>query len=463
MVQEGRLEFDVLSSIELDAVVRLAAAVTGARAAVLTVQDELGSCQLATAGPADPRRYVAAEESLACATVLAGARFTSEDLTVDDRLGRTAWAVGELDPIRGYAAVPVLVEGELVGLLGVLDDRARPFTADMLRDLTDLATVVEAQLVARREARMAEELTVGLHGVSLELASSQAFSRALLEALPVGVIACDAAGRPTVFNRVTREWHGTMPDPSQDAASAYATYRLYRADGVTPLPREHNALATALREGSVHDHEMVIGRPDEAQRIVLCSGSTVADDAGTVLGAVVVMSDVTERKRLERELQQAATHDALTGLPNRRLLVDRLEHTMGAAARSGAPVTLLYCDLDGFKAVNDQYGHAAGDEVLVAVAERLGRAVRPGDTVARLGGDEFVLLCPGLDHIDARSVTERVERIVSEPIDSVLGHPLHVGVSIGSASSRDGQDAAALMADADVEMFRIKEQHHSRR
>ncbi|WP_432541493.1 diguanylate cyclase domain-containing protein [Kineococcus sp. SYSU DK002] len=174
------------------------------------------------------------------------------------------------------------------------------------------------------------------------------------------------------------------------------------------------------------------------------------------VGAVVQVADVTQRRLVQRRLREAALHDPLTGLPNRTLLEDRLRHALSAAARSGDRVALLYCDLDDFKPVNDTGGHAAGDHVLIDVADRLTAAVRPGDTVARLGGDEFAVVCPDLpDEEAARVVAERVVEAMRAPF-AVAGWEFSVGISVGLAMADAGQDATRVLQQADQAMYAAK-------
>lgn len=175
--------------------------------------------------------------------------------------------------------------------------------------------------------------------------------------------------------------------------------------------------------------------------------------------AIVQIHDLTTRERKQSALEQMALYDTLTGLGNRALLFQRLE----AALRSdGAAVGLLYLDLDGFKRVNDTYGHAAGDVVLVEVARRIAIAVRPQDTVARLGGDEFAVLChPIRSEADLDHIAARIHEALSDRIDLPAGEYVVIGASIGLAtgSSLNGVGASAadeLVRAADAAMYRVK-------
>jgi diguanylate cyclase (GGDEF)-like protein len=181
-------------------------------------------------------------------------------------------------------------------------------------------------------------------------------------------------------------------------------------------------------------------------------------DEPTELGTVSVFArDITELKNAERRLRQLATHDYLTGLPNRLLLYDRLELALNRYTRYGTPVALLFCDLDGFKPVNDVHGHQVGDAVLVEVAGRIHSVVRDTDTAARVGGDEFALLIEGVEDIDLlRSVAERLVARVAEPI--FVGRVIaEVGVSIGLVvASKRCHQVDTLVALADSAMYQAK-------
>ena len=193
------------------------------------------------------------------------------------------------------------------------------------------------------------------------------------------------------------------------------------------------------------------------------------DAAGVVTGVIGVATDVTERQRLEEKLRHHARHDALTGLPNRILLHERLREARGGgrdavgtddggvdAAGEEPTLALLLLDLDGFKEVNDTRGHAHGDVVLQQVAARLTQAVRPVDTVARLGGDEFALVIPAADAVRAEAVATALGVALEAPF-LVEGHTLHLGASIGIAlGPAHGREGATLLRRADVAMYAAK-------
>ncbi len=173
--------------------------------------------------------------------------------------------------------------------------------------------------------------------------------------------------------------------------------------------------------------------------------------------AVVQVEDITVRRAETERLSALALRDPLTGLANRVLLTDRIRQAVARSARNMHPVSVLFCDLDGFKSINDTYGHAAGDDVLRQVATAIRSAVRPSDTVARLGGDEFVVLCEDLhDAGDARIIANRINDTLRRPIVSD-GHQLTVGCSIGLfTAAGPGLDPDELLHQADLRMYTDK-------
>jgi diguanylate cyclase (GGDEF)-like protein/PAS domain S-box-containing protein len=181
-------------------------------------------------------------------------------------------------------------------------------------------------------------------------------------------------------------------------------------------------------------------------------------------GFVVVARDVTERKAAEAQLVHQALHDGLTGLPNRALFLDRLGLALSRLERRPGLAAVFFLDLDHFKVVNDSLGHSAGDQVLMAVADRLERSLRDGDTAARLGGDEFAILCDDLvDEGEAVQIAERIGAAVSSPAVPLADRGLVVTASIGVAfATHSRHRPEALLRDADAAMYRAKERGRAR-
>jgi diguanylate cyclase (GGDEF)-like protein/PAS domain S-box-containing protein len=201
-------------------------------------------------------------------------------------------------------------------------------------------------------------------------------------------------------------------------------------------------------------------------RDVTCDASATPLLGHPVWGDVVVLNmwDVTGRKVLEERLRHQAFHDQLTQLPNRALVLDCAERMLARATRQDTSVTALYIDLDGFKKINDSFGHAAGDELLRVVAARLLRVTRKSDLVGRLGGDEFIMLVDGatLDVVP-EAVADRVLAVLREPIvlDGTDGWPLRVKASLGIAEANRGT-AETLLRDADLALYEAKDAGRNR-
>jgi diguanylate cyclase (GGDEF)-like protein len=193
-----------------------------------------------------------------------------------------------------------------------------------------------------------------------------------------------------------------------------------------------------------------------AQVTFIRLGERVTDASDSLF---VQIEDITARRASEAQLTRQALYDNLTDLPNRAMLLDRAEQALARLARRGddALVALLFCDLDGFKDINDTWGHAAGDSVLTAVAYRLREAMRPTDTVARLGGDEFLVLCENLpDESQSQRIEARLREAIRRPISWLGGQQLTVDVSIGVAFASRSMTATDLLHAADAAMYAAK-------
>ncbi len=284
--------------------------------------------------------------------------------------------------------------------------------------------------------------------VHAESAALLARVSAIVDSAPVAIYETDLAGRVRVWNAAAESILGWRRDEVLGS-----NVPGLEPDG-TPLPSASE---------QVRRYETSVTRRDGAQ-IALDVACALLQDAGDRSeGYLTVAADISERKRLEAELRRQASTDLLTGLPNRQLFEDRLRLAMGRACRSGSAVAVLLVDLDGFKEVNDRYGHALGDEVLVEVGRRLAACVRGTDTVARLGGDEFVVVAEGQDlAVRAGEIGMRLVSAARRPIESSVGQ-LRLGASVGIAliddwSQQDGGVPAAgeLLRRADSAMYEAK-------
>lgn len=275
------------------------------------------------------------------------------------------------------------------------------------------------------------------------------------------LLTADADGTLTYGNRAAREVLGVEV--------VERTAHLADVLDVGSVEIFQEVVAPILVEEGSWQGELVFRTPEgrlmpvSARVVALRPVGPVPEDPPELLAVSILARDITELKSAERKLRQLATHDYLTGLPNRLLLYDRLELALNRYGRYGTPVALMFCDLDAFKPVNDAYGHQVGDAVLTEVADRIHSVVRDTDTAARLGGDEFGVLLEGVDDLDLlTTVAERLVAAIAQPV-TVGAVSARVGVSIGLvlASERCHQPDA-MIAAADSAMYRAKSEGRGR-
>jgi diguanylate cyclase (GGDEF)-like protein/PAS domain S-box-containing protein len=218
-------------------------------------------------------------------------------------------------------------------------------------------------------------------------------------------------------------------------------------------------LTSLSPENPVVTYEYRVVAPNEEIRWQQQSDRAIFDEQGRIIEFQSVGRDVTERVQVEQQLVYMATHDALTGLPNRVMFNDRLTLELAHAQRNRQKLAVMLLDLDHFKNVNDTLGHSVGDQLLQVVGERLTSLLRKSDTVARMGGDEFMLLFPEMAQMeDAARIAQKMLEAFRKPF-VFEGHELHITTSIGIALCPDnGEDIDTLVKNADIAMYRAKEQ-----
>jgi diguanylate cyclase (GGDEF)-like protein/PAS domain S-box-containing protein len=228
-----------------------------------------------------------------------------------------------------------------------------------------------------------------------------------------------------------------------------------------------NSISTALEEclqsaQQIRKQNIILYRAGK-KHIVEELATPLYDRHGNAVGAVAVLRDVTEDQQKAEQLEYAADHDALTGLPNRNLLKDRIRHAIAHAQRNRENFAVLFLDLDRFKEVNDRLGHAIGDELLIEVAHRLKKCIREEDTVARLGGDEFVLLIgDAMEARQVRTVADKILHSLSKPYQ-LRSQRIIMTASIGcSLYPGDGLSAENLLEHADTAMYNAKKKGRNR-
>lgn len=300
-----------------------------------------------------------------------------------------------------------------------------------------------------------------LKAAQRKIVRQQKFQRAVLEHIHDGIVACNARGELTVFNRASREIHGR--DLARLPCAEWSSYfRLFHKDG-SPMKPEEIPLVRAFEGKEVINEEMVVRTGDGKNRELRASGQAMFDNEGNRLGAVISLHDITDLNAARAKLQYLACHDKLTGLANRRLFHDLLEQDLRRAARKKERTAVLFLDIDNFKQVNDRYGHNAGDELLSGIAATLRQRLRDSDILCRWGGDEFILALPEIGDGDAaRRVADKIGAMMARSLTRRYAD-CNLGVSIGIALYPDhGGGPDILIRQADVAMYQAKRQGRNR-
>ena len=316
-----------------------------------------------------------------------------------------------------------------------------------------LSTEFASQRDRLQEANeaLAEETVEKLKAQETTLLAEQKL-RMHFERTPLAVLEWDRQGRITAWNPAAEVIFGF---PAYDALGKTLSTLL----GAESERKSVESMCAELLQAG-EGNKTTLANVTGSGRTIHCEwyNTPLTDSAGKVTGFASLVNDVTERLNTERTIHYMAHHDALTGLPNRRLMQDRLNQAIMAARRKQRHVAVLFLDLDRFKVVNDTLGHDTGDFILKDVARRLASCVREGDTVSREGGDEFVMILPDLERPEhARVVADKILKELARPVE-IGGHEIHVTPSIGiSHYPNDATDVHQLLKHADNAMYQAKD------
>mgnify|MGYP001321345585 CR=1 FL=1 len=355
--------------------------------------------------------------------------------------------------------VQMFLSGALLLLAGVLPyvheqlHRSLVESLAVRQDRAALSNELAAERARLQQANdaLAEEMVGRLKAQQAELLAAQKL-RMHVERTPLAVIEWDREHKVTAWNPAAEAIFGFS---EREALGRQAADFLVPDSGA-PAVRAMWQELSGTRDGMKIELENVTS----SGRSIQCEwyNTPLVDPGGRIVGFASLVQDVTERLNTERTIHYMAHHDALTGLPNRRLMQDRLNQAILQARRKQRHVAVLFLDLDRFKLVNDSLGHDTGDLILKDVARRLTACVREIDTVSREGGDEFVVILPDLERPEnARLVADKILRELSKPVE-VGAQEIHITTSIGiSHYPNDATDVTQLMKHADSAMYQAKD------
>lgn len=347
-------------------------------------------------------------------------------------------------------------------------ENALPFPAFCLAEYSEVTQFYKNQTAeshhytlrpgSEKNLHIALEIALYKHHTEKKLREEKRKFTTIFKSMGYAVVVTDAKGHIQMMNQVAE----ALTAWKQEEAVAKGLAEVLKLvdkdtrEAVEDLPKQ------------VVQEEAALPLPDNCTLMtkdgkdIQIEGSiaSIRDDNGNINGTVLVFQDITQRKQVEAQLIRNAFYDALTALPNRVLFLDRLKQAFERSKRrNNYRFAVLFLDLDGFKSINDSFGHSMGDDLLVEIARRLESCLRGGDTVARFGGDEFAILLEDIQDIsDAINVAKRIQESLKLPLH-LNGHQISIAASIGIALSCSGyEEPSGLLRDADVAMYRAKEQ-----
>ena len=287
----------------------------------------------------------------------------------------------------------------------------------------------------------------------VELAMTEQYLRTVIEQSPLGTLIFRPDGSTLLSNTAWKQLWSFGEEGDPEDMNVFEDKQIYAA-GLVPYIEETMVGGAVITPPLLYDPTRFGVKAN--WRWFRAFIYPVRDESATLSEVTIILEDVTERRALEERIAHQAFHDSLTGLANRTLFADRLEHALARTERQEDEIAVMFIDLDDFKHVNDSLGHGAGDSLIVEIAKRISACLRTQDTFARFGGDEFVLLLEDVDEGGAIVVAERILREIRSPItidDSELSVTASIGIVLGDSARIRGEE---LLRSADAAMYRSK-------
>ncbi|NOR56402.1 MAG: diguanylate cyclase [Sulfurovum sp.] len=340
----------------------------------------------------------------------------------------------ELFKINSLLILPIFVKGKWWGFLGIGDEKDEVLASSHVEMLSTAASIIGAAINNSKNLK------------TLQMSS------AVFEHTIDGVLITDAQNNIVHVNNAFLE----ITEHSREFATGKNPKILKSG---THDKQFYQKMWGQLAKEGYWQGEITNRRKSGDVYIEWLSINTIKNVRGEVENYIAIFSDVTHQRKDAHDQAHLATHDALTGLSNRLLLDDRLDHAINHASRFGKCISVIFCDLDNFKPINDTYGHNVGDEVLKIVSNELKKVLRKEDTICRFGGDEFVILVEELESFDyLEKILQKINDITNNPY-TINGLTIDIGMSIGaSIFPDDGITAKELITSADVAMYKAKKQ-----
>lgn len=445
---------DTAAESDFDDLVKLAAMIFEVPISTVTILDEDRQWFKAALGL--PVKQTPREISFCTHAIEQTEPMVIADTAQDPRFAQSP-LVKQAPNLGFYAGVPLRTSDDLaIGTFCIMDQKPRQLTARELDILKILANQATKLLDLRLERNKYRDLVAEKELVNRALIETEQRWKFALEGVGDGVWDWDINSEKVVFSKT---WYQMLGYTENELAEHKDTWlSLIHKDDIEKAVQTLNNYISKKTSEYLLEHRLLC--KDQSYKWVLTRGMVVEwNSDGSPKRMVGTHTDINERKQSEDAIWRQANFDSLTGLPNRRMFFDRLKEEIKKSARKKNLFALMFIDLDGFKEVNDQFGHQAGDELLKAVAHKISGCIRTSDTFARLGGDEFTIILSNIEHTDACNlVAKKILKLINTPFELSLGK-VTISASIGiSVYPQDGATSDKLISVADSAMYDAKAQ-----